>query len=87
MILSFIGYKKWSNIIKDTFIRCDTVEEAVAYLSETPAVNPCYLTVCGVDKGAKLTKDRFKTRTEWIYAQDNEEDKEKYALNFLLFVL
>lgn len=76
MILSFLGYKKWSNIIKDTFIHWDTVEEAVSYLSETPAVNPCYLTVWGIDKGAKLTKDRFKTRTQWIYAYDNEDNEE-----------
>ena len=44
-------------------------------MSETPAINPCYLTICGIDRGAKLTKDRLKTRTEWVYTEDCEEVK------------
>ena len=69
-----LGINKWSNIIKDTFIKCETFEEAVDYISATPGMNPCYLTICGIDAGAKLTLDRFKNRTEWVYLNDLPEN-------------
>lgn len=74
MVLAFLGYNKWSKIIKDTVLNCESFEEAVAYLQETPAINPCYITVCGTEKGAKLTKDRFKTRVNWVYADGTKDE-------------
>ena len=61
---------KWSNIIKDTFINCETFEEAVDYISTTPGLNPCYLTICGIDAGVKFTLDRFKHKADWVYLHD-----------------
>ena len=72
--MAFLGYKKWSNIIKETLINCDTFEEAVEYLQTVPSIKPCYLTVCGTDKGVKITRDRFKARLDWVYADNKAEE-------------
>lgn len=77
MILAFSGYKKWSRIIHEAVMNCETFEEAVEYLQDTPSINTCYLTVCGIDKGVKITRDRFKSRLNWVYA-DTEEGEEWY---------
>ena len=78
MTLAYLGYPKWSKVILDTMVNCATFEEAVAYIQDTPAINNCYLTVCGIDKGVKLTKDRFKTKLNYVYAEELKEGEPWY---------
>ena len=75
MVMAYIGHKKWSMILKKTFEKWETFDEAVAFLDNSPAINPCYLTVCGLDSGVKITRDRLKSRHDWVYADDSEESK------------
>eukprot|EP00344_Euplotes_crassus_P008859 CAMPEP_0196996418 /NCGR_PEP_ID=MMETSP1380-20130617/2292_1 /TAXON_ID=5936 /ORGANISM="Euplotes crassus, Strain CT5" /LENGTH=293 /DNA_ID=CAMNT_0042412363 /DNA_START=44 /DNA_END=926 /DNA_ORIENTATION=- len=39
MVLAFLGYKKYSRIIQETLITCDTFDEAVEHLKSTPSLN------------------------------------------------
>ncbi|CAI2370627.1 unnamed protein product [Moneuplotes crassus] len=73
MVLAFLGYKKYSRIIQETLITCDTFDEAVEHLKSTPSLNECYLSICGIDRGVKITRDRFKARLEWVYADGRED--------------
>ena len=79
MIMAYLGHQKWSRIIQKTFEKCETFDEAISYLQDTPAINPCYLTVCGIDKGVKITRERLSSRLDWVYADDFfEESKDWY---------
>lgn len=56
LLVAFDGYKKWSNLILDVNLKCKTYDEAKEFLLNTKAVNPCYLSLCGITEGIKIVR-------------------------------